>query len=131
MNKYIHLKDVDTEIKKILDYIDSLNIDLLFNLKRVKYLEVLFDYLMNDGLVPYGSKTLLKDNVKLQEFVAPLMCKKDKNELEYYNVYDVGKTYKLIKAFVNFCCEIKGHKIGIGDFLIEKFIKEKVVFGNE
>ena len=35
---------------------------------------------------------------------------------------------KILFDFINYVCEFKGHKIGVGDALIRRFIKDKVIY---
>jgi len=97
------------------------------------------NYLINDGLCPFTSKELLEDIVLLQSFVTPIYYSLDKNIIKHYkqkNSYDNSTNYgfnpdtigKILTDFIDFVCEFKGYKIGVGQALISKFIKEKVEY---
>ena len=58
-----------------------------------------------------------------------LGLKYDVYSSDNYSAKDYGVEFEIIGLllhdFVNYVCECKGHKIGVGDFLIGKFIKDK------
>lgn len=132
--RYIHFTDVEKEIESAYSYISSVEEDMLKEKKRVELLEVLADYLANDGLCPFAKKDLLSNDMKLQEYVTPILCKKEIMERQQYqkspSLIEYSATYdtvaKIINDFIKFVCEIKGQRIGVGEYHIRRFMQEKV-----
>lgn len=130
--KYITIKDLDIEIQKCRNGISYFEKLLEYGKERLGNLQVLEDYLIRDGLCPYSKKELFDDN-KLQYYILPLKLQLDKNYSEeiYMEKYlhkkssikvDCYNLENVLDDFINFVCECKGCKIGVGRYLIEKYL---------
>lgn len=130
--KYISLEEIDLEIKKTEENIDTMTRVLRDERKRAMYLCALAHYLYNEALCPLVKKEVLNDMVELQHFVLPICYKLDNNSEKQFRSKNYGvnpDTIGLIlHDFIDFVCEFKGHKIGVGEALIRRFIKDKVEF---
>lgn len=144
-NKYVSIEDLDKEISKSYYLIDNFkkNIDIYErNIKkeeqRIVYLNAVMRYLQRDGLCHFTKKQILNDDATLQDYAMPLVVREDIVKRQYeiknnmvkdkskYKIYQVSVSNigQIIFDFVNFVCEEKGHKVGIGDYLIQKFLDE-------
>lgn len=143
--KYITIDDLDKEVSKSYYLIDDLKKDIAMYERDIKkeeqkviYLNAVIEYLENNGLCPFTKKQILKDDVSLQDYAMPLVVKqdiikiqcdiennivRDKNKCKVYQV-SVSNLGQILVDFVNFVCEQKGYKIGVGDYLIGKFLNE-------
>ena len=140
--KLAHWTDVEREVKNQQNFIEFMQGNLIKEKKKLEYLLILEDYMLNDGITDFIRKDILFDDVLLEEFVMPLVETKftrRKCKVNYgvnSNVID-----KILYDFISFCTAEKGRKFGVGSHLIEKFLyeivdddpnnKEFVKFSNE
>lgn len=144
-NKYVTIEDLDKEISKSYQFISDYKIDIAMyerNIKkeeqRIVCLNAVMRYLEREGLCPFTKKQILNDDATLQDYAMPLVIREDIVKRQYeikndnikdkskYKIYEVSVSNigKILFDFVNFVCEEKGHKVGIGDYLIQKFLDE-------
>lgn len=130
-NKYISLNELSDVIDSDLEYVDNLYKDIDHTKKRISYLELLRVYLIENDFCPIVRKEVIDSDILLQEFVMPILLKNNSKSYAFIgsvNSKDYGVEFDtidiLLHDFVNYVCKCKGHKIGVGDFLIDKFIKE-------
>lgn len=137
-NKYVTLEDIDNEIEESYKLIDDFHFDIKLykrNIekeeKRITYLDALSNYLKNDGLCPFTKRQILDNDLTLQTYVMPLIIKQDilkiKNACEREHktyIVDASNIGIILSDFIDFVCEQKGHKIGVGVFYIQKFLEE-------
>lgn len=140
--KLAHLVDVEKEIEKSQSFINWLQDDFVKEKRKLEYLFILKDYMLNDGFTDFIRKDILLDDVLLQEFVMPLAETKFKRKKCTIN-YGVNRNdiSRILYDFISFCTAEKGRKFGVGSHLIEKFLykvvdddpnnKEFVKFSNE
>lgn len=131
-NKYISLSELSDVIDADLEFVDNLYKDIDHTKKRISYLELVRDYLIDNNFCPIVRKEVIDSDILLQEFVTPILLKNNSKSYAFIgsvNSKDYGVEFDtidiLLHDFVNYVCKCKGHKIGVGDFLIDKFIKEK------
>ena len=133
--KYIKLSDIQKEIFKSYDVITkNLDKNRIEN-DKIQLLEKLSFFIETKTQVPC-TKKILKDLVKLKficlNMKAPplkevtdekiIKAVKDKKETVI-----IGKTLsavELLEDFIKFVCNEKGHKIGVDDYLITKYVYE-------
>lgn len=124
--KYVTVKDIEKEIDSIKNYIEFWNIDLNQETERLENLNVLLDYLYKGGFCPL-TKNQLSHNRELNYYILPLktrinvierekFCKKPPLKFSFSNLENI------LEDFIDFVCECKGHKIGVGHHLIEKYL---------
>lgn len=84
MRKYLIKEDVkkeiDSTIAKIEMYEDDIRLSKEFcntEKVRLRYLTRLYTYLTDEALIPLCSSKILKSDVELQEFIIPLLNKKE------------------------------------------------------
>ena len=128
--KYITINDLYNIIDNELEFIDTLNNEIEHNKKRITYLNALQNYLIESDFCPIIRRKIIDSDILLQEFVTPLL----KNDTKSYTFsngvkskdygVDTNTIGLILTDFVKFICEFKGHKIGVGVFHIEKFIRE-------
>lgn len=130
-NKYISLSELSDVIDADLEFVDNLYKDIDHTKKRISYLELVRDYLIDNNFCPIVRKEVIDSDILLQEFVTPILLKNNSKSYAFIgsvNSKDYGVEFDtidiLLHDFVNYVCKCKGHKIGVGDFLIDKFIKE-------
>lgn len=140
--KLAHWTDVEREVKYQQDFIEFMQNNLIKKKKRLEYLLILEDYMLNDGITDFISKDIVYNDVLLQEFVMPLAETKFKRRKCTIN-YGVNRNdiSRILYDFISFCTAEKGRKFGVGGHLIEKFLyeivdddpnnKEFVKFSNE
>lgn len=140
-NRYVTIKDIEKEIVESDSFIDSFNKEIEFYKERIKnekqrivYFDAVLSYLREEGLCPFTSKQILTDDTVLQDFAMPLVVrdKMKKWQLNFVNhkgngiVYDLSSTSigQILSDFVDFVNNMKGHRVGIGDLHIQKFLDE-------
>lgn len=130
-NKYISLSELSDVIDADLEFVDNLYKDIDHTKKRISYLELVRDYLIDNNFCPIVRKEVIDSDILLQEFVTPILLKNNSKSYAFIgsvNSKDYGVEFDtidiLLHDFVNYVCKCKGHKIGVGDLLIDKFIKE-------
>ena len=130
-NKYISVKDLFNIIDNELEFIDTLNNEIEHIKKRITYLNALQNYLIESDFCPIIKRKIIDSDILLQEFVTPILLKNNLKDCAFIggvNSKDYGVEFDtidiLLHDFVNYVCKCKGHKIGVGDLLIDKFIKE-------
>lgn len=136
-DKYISINDLYNIIDSELEFIDTLNneIDTLnseveHSKKKITYLNALQNYLIESDFCPIIRRKIIDSDILLQEFVTPLL----KNDTKSYTFSNDVKPKDygvdndtiglLLDDFIKFICGLKGHKIGVGVFHFEKFIRE-------
>lgn len=132
-SKYLNVEDVKKVLDQELDHIDFLGNEMALCHKRIEYLNILKIFLNEEALCPIVDKKIVDSDIKLQEFISPMLCKMDSRyyhfDFNYKGIKDYGVNPdtidKLLHDFVNFVVDYRGQKIGIGDFLIRKFIYER------
>lgn len=135
-NKYISVNDLFKIIDNELEFIDTLNNEIKHIKKRINYLNVLQNYLIESDFCPIIRRKVIDSDILLQEFVTPILIK---NEIDFSKFFDRvnSKDYgiefdvirQLLHDFIDFVCDCKGHKVGVGDCLIEKFIRDMCIYG--
>ena len=131
-NKYISVNDLFNIIDNELEFIATLNNEIEHIKKRITYLNALQNYLIGSDFCPIIRRKVIDSDILLQEFVTPILLK---NEINFSKFFDRvnSKGYgiefntirQLLQDFIDFVCDCKGHKIGVGVCFIEKFIREK------
>lgn len=77
-NRYIDLDEIEYEIRKEYKNINKLENEVEHKKKRIKCLQCLLEYLYEHSLeCPFSRKELLKNDIKLQYYVAPLLSIKE------------------------------------------------------
>lgn len=136
-NKYLSVNDLSNIIDNELEMVGTLNNEIEHINKKVFYLMALRNYLMENDFCPIIRKKIIDSDILLQEFVTPILLKN--NSKTYASLFGVvPKDYgvgfdtidMLLHDFINYACKCKGHKIGVGDFLIDKFIGEMCKYEN-
>lgn len=135
-NKYISLNELSDVIDTDLEYVDNLYKDIDHTEKRISNLELVRDYLIENDFCPIVRKEIIDSDILLQEFVTPIFLLNNLKSCAVtvsVNSKDYGVEFDtidlLLHDFVSYVCKCKGHKIGVGDLLIDKFIKEKCKYG--
>lgn len=125
--KLAHMVDVEKEIEKLQRLIEWLQDDFIKEKRKLEYLFILKDYMLNDGFTDFIRKDILLDDVLLQEFVMPLAETKFKRRKCTIN-YGVNRNdiSRILYDFISFCTVKKGRKFGVGSALIERFLYEVV-----
>lgn len=77
-NKYISLSELSDVIDADLEYVDNLYKDIDHTKKRISYLELVRDYLIENDFCPIVRKEIIDSDILLQEFVLPLLSQKKK-----------------------------------------------------
>ena len=125
--KLVHWTDVEKEVKNQQNFIEFMQDNLIREKKKLEYLLILEDYMLNDGITDFIRKDILFNDVLLEEFVMPLVETKftrRKCTINYgVNSNDISR---ILYDFVSFCTVEKGRKFGVGSALIEKFLYEVV-----
>ena len=102
--------------------------------KCIKELEKENGYIIFvDGYDENGNEIHRQEFVKYKDKFPELVAENRhlKEEVIYQKNYGI-EAYAismLLNDFIEFVCECKGSKIGVGDFLIEKFIAERCKYG--
>ena len=78
--KYIDVVDVDKAISNSYGMIDTFKKGIFKEKKRIEYLQALLFYLEHHGICPFTSKELLKDDIKLQNYVMPILASMKKSQ---------------------------------------------------
>lgn len=131
-NKYISVNDLFNIIGNELEFLDILNNEIEHIKKRITYLNALQNYLIESDFCPIIRRKIIDSDILLQEFVTPILLNDklkhyefiDKTKSKDYGV-DTNTINLLLTDFLKFVCNYKGHKIGVGDFLVSKFISER------
>lgn len=80
---------------------------------------------------------LLKEDEQRQKFILDekkrierILKNINKNKIHVKTNYHVhpGTIGLILEDFVNFVCDYKGHKIGVGDYLIHKYLDERIFY---
>ncbi len=131
-DKYIHIEDISKEIEKECEFLETFEKEIEHSKKRIKYLSCLENYLFEDGLCPFTKKELLENDIKLQDYVMPLLVKEEIilrqkivrfKEFKRISKDNIGE---LLKDFINFCVELKnGKKFGVGEFHIQSYLDNR------
>lgn len=127
--KYINYKDLVEESHKCESLIISLEDDVLNEKKRLDNLNILTDYMFKED-INFIEKKDIKDNQSLLHYILPIKALKiarqhcpviieEKKRLNSFNVGEV------LEDFVSFVCQEKGHKIGVGNYLIQKYLDKR------
>ena len=140
--KLAHWTDVEREVKNQQNFIEFMQDNLIKEKKKLEYLFILEDYMLNDGITDFIRKDILFNDVLLEEFVMPLVETKFTRRKCTIN-YGVNRNdiSRILYDFISFCIAEKGRKFGVSSHLIEKFLykvvdddpnnKEFVKFSNE
>ena len=72
----------------------------------------------------YRQKFILDEKKRLEKII------ENKNKIHVKTNYHIhpGTIGLILEDFVNFACDYKGHKIGVGNFLIQKFLNERIFY---
>ncbi len=130
--RYISVSDLAEIVYRELHHIDNLNIEIEHIEKRITYLNALRHYLVRSDFCPMIKRKIVDSDMLLQEFVTPILLNDklkhyefiDKTKSKDYGV-DTNTINLLLTDFLKFVCNYKGHRIGVGDFLVSKFISER------
>ena len=80
---------------------------------------------------------LLKEDEQRQKFILDekkrlerILKNINKNKIHVKTSYQVnpGTVGLILEDFVNYVCDYKGHKIGVGNFLIQKYLNERIFY---
>lgn len=129
--KYISYIELVEELHKCESLITSLEDDVLYEKKRQDNLNLLTNYMFKED-INFIERKHIKDKQSLQHYILPIkalevarqncpeiiMCGKRKR----LNAFNVGE---VLEDFVSFICQEKDHKIGVGDYLIQKYLDER------
>lgn len=132
--KYISYIKLVEELHKCESFIASLEDDVLYEKKRLDNLNLLTNYMFKED-IDFIERKHIKDNQSLQHYILPIkaievarrncpeiiMCGKRKR----LNSSNVGA---VLEDFVSFVCQEKGHKIGVGDCLIQRYLSKREFF---
>lgn len=80
---------------------------------------------------------LLKEDEQRQKYILDekkrierILKNINKNKIHVKTNYQVhpGTIGLILEDFVNFVCDYKGYKIGVGDYLIQKYLNERIFY---
>lgn len=84
MRKYLKKEDVLKEIDFTIAQIEKYEKDIMLaedfcntEKVRLRYLTRLYTYLTDEALIPLCTSKILKSDIRLQEFIIPLLNKKE------------------------------------------------------
>ncbi len=120
---YVHHYEIINEIKKSQE---SLEIDIKMCIrdeKRIENLKTLSKYTEENEFIPFSKDEIFYDYEKL-EFYSHLL-NKNKEPYNFKTKKMPDTAGELLEDFINFVNEYKGHKCGIGHFLIQKYLDER------
>lgn len=107
-NKYISLNELSDVIDSDLEYVDNLYKDIYHTKKRISYLELVRDYLIENDFCPIVRKEVIDSDILLQEFVMPILLKNNSKSYAFIgsvNSKDYGVEFDtidiLLHDFVN------------------------------
>lgn len=134
--KFITINDVEREISLSESFVKYGRQDLQLEEKRLENLNILQNYLHEGGFCPLTKKQLLHDEKLLDYYILPLKLQLYKNYREgiYLKEYlhkkplikvDCFSLENILRDFVDFVCDCKGQKIGVGFHHICKYLNSR------
>lgn len=102
-NKYINIDDIDKEISKSYDLITTLEHEIVREKKRIEYLQALLFYLEHNGICPFTRRELLENDLKLQDYVLPILA--CINMSERFTYYCGNDKWEKLKVKIKNCKE--------------------------
>lgn len=85
-NKYVDIEDIDKEISKSYDMINTFEKEIEREKRRIELLQALLFYISHLGICPFTRKELFKDDIKLQTYVLPIFARINKGERTTYDL---------------------------------------------
>ena len=126
MGRNITELDIEKKIEH-QEIVVSCTEDLLINEKEMLYsLKLIKEYIFKNKYIPLKLKDL-NNTEKVNYYALPLKleykfhsdCIKEAKRGIKVDCYNLGN---VLDDFINFVCECKGYKIGVGCHLIEKYL---------
>lgn len=117
--KYVDIEDIDKEISKSYGMINALKKEIERETRRIELLKALLFYLSRHGICPFTSKELLKNDIKLQEYVMPVLIRINKKDRLIHDCYD--DKWDKLKSKLESCVEAsKGEHKKVFKYILDK-----------
>lgn len=122
--RYVHHYEILDEIHKSEESI-KIDIQLLIREeKRIDNLKTLSKYTEENDFIPFSKDEIFYDYDKL-DFYSKLLSKNKEPHIIKHKKVIPNSAGALLEDFIEYVNDYKGHKCGIGDYLIQKYLDER------